>query len=185
MKCLTCDGKGIISNDMYHPSVVCVHCKGSGLEKEKDIGEVMNTCKTCEEVTTAMDMKVGDWVDYKWLGGMFCTHRIVELGDDDVIVEASEDKEDPAYRRRVPRKWCDWGECRNSAHEYETVDHPKHYTFGKFEVIDVIEDWGLDKDYHLGNTIKYIARAKHKGEELENLKKARWYLNRKIAQLEK
>ena len=67
----------------------------------------------------------------------------------------------------------------------DTVNHPKHYTFGKYEVIDVLEDWGLDKEFCLGNTIKYIARAKHKGHELEDLKKAQWYLNRKISQLEK
>lgn len=65
----------------------------------------------------------------------------------------------------------------------DTVNHPKHYTFGKYEVIDVLEDWKLD--FCLGNTIKYIARAKHKGHELEDLKKAQWYLNRKISQLEK
>lgn len=66
----------------------------------------------------------------------------------------------------------------------DKVNHPKHYTFGKLEVIDVLEDWGLDKDFCLGNTIKYIARARHKGNELEDLKKAQWYLNRKIMKLE-
>jgi hypothetical protein len=53
---------------------------------------------------------------------------------------------------------------------------------GQFEVIDVIEDWNLD--FHLGNALKYIARAEHKGHALEDLKKARWYLNRKIERLE-
>lgn len=65
----------------------------------------------------------------------------------------------------------------------DIVNHPPHYTFGTIEVIDVIEDWGLE--FHLGNTVKYIARSKHKGRELEDLKKAQWYLNRKIVQLEK
>ncbi len=65
----------------------------------------------------------------------------------------------------------------------EAVDHPQHYNFGKFEVIDVIEDWGLG--FHEANALKYIARAKHKGHELEDLKKARWYLDRKIQKLEK
>jgi hypothetical protein len=64
----------------------------------------------------------------------------------------------------------------------DVVDHPQHYNFGKIEVIDVIEDWQLC--FHLGNTVKYIARAKYKGRELEDLKKARWYLERKIRQLE-
>ena len=65
----------------------------------------------------------------------------------------------------------------------DIVNHPSHYTFGNIEVIDVIEDWQLE--FHVGNVIKYIARAKYKGRELEDLKKAQWYLNRKVAQLEK
>ena len=65
----------------------------------------------------------------------------------------------------------------------DNVNSPAHYTFGKLEVIDVLEDWQLD--FCLGNTIKYIARARHKGNELEDLKKAQWYLNRKISKLEK
>jgi hypothetical protein len=62
------------------------------------------------------------------------------------------------------------------------VNHPPHYTAGKFEVIDVIEDWGLG--FNLGNTVKYVARSGHKGSRLEDLKKARWYLDREIGRLE-
>jgi hypothetical protein len=65
----------------------------------------------------------------------------------------------------------------------DTVNHPPHYTFGRFEVIDVIEDWKLG--FCLGNAVKYIARAAHKGHELEDLHKARWYIDRHIAALEK
>jgi hypothetical protein len=61
------------------------------------------------------------------------------------------------------------------------VDHPPHYNSGKYEVIDVIEDWGLG--FCLGNALKYIGRYKHKDKPLEDLKKAKWYLNRKIEQL--
>ncbi len=64
----------------------------------------------------------------------------------------------------------------------EKIDHPPHYNFGKYEPIDVIEDWDLG--FHLGNTVKYIARHQHKGSPLEDLKKARWYLDRAIRQLE-
>ena len=58
------------------------------------------------------------------------------------------------------------------------VDHPAHYNTGKFEVIDVIEDWKLN--FNLGNVVKYISRADHKGKALEDLKKAAWYLQREI-----
>jgi len=70
--------------------------------------------------------------------------------------------------------------------EDEAVNHPSHYTFAPgYEVIEVIEAWKLD--YHCGNSIKYIARAgkKHKLTEIQDLKKAIWYLDRKIKLLEK
>lgn len=60
-----------------------------------------------------------------------------------------------------------------------TVDHPPHYNVGKFEVIDVIDDWGLS--FNLGNVVKYVARAEHKGKAVEDLEKAAWYINREIA----
>jgi hypothetical protein len=60
----------------------------------------------------------------------------------------------------------------------DTVNHPPHYTAGKIEVIDFIEDQQLG--YHLGNVVKYVCRADHKGSRLEDLKKAAWYLDREI-----
>lgn len=65
----------------------------------------------------------------------------------------------------------------------EAVDHPPHYNAGTFEVIDVIEDWSLG--FNLGNSVKYIARADHKGKPVEDLKKALWYLTREIARRER
>lgn len=63
------------------------------------------------------------------------------------------------------------------------INHPSHYNRGKIEVIDFIEDQGLS--FHLGNVIKYIARAGYKGDKLEDLKKARWYLDRYINEVMK
>lgn len=62
--------------------------------------------------------------------------------------------------------------------EHDAVNHPSYYTRGKIEVIDFIEDQQLP--YHLGNVVKYVARAGYKGDKLEDLKKARWYLDRYI-----
>ena len=66
----------------------------------------------------------------------------------------------------------------------DSVNHPSHYTDGKIEVIDFIEDKKLN--YHRGNAIKYIARAgkKNKKKEIEDLRKAIWYLNREIERLQ-
>ncbi|NJM54526.1 MAG: DUF3310 domain-containing protein [Verrucomicrobiae bacterium] len=63
---------------------------------------------------------------------------------------------------------------------HDTVNHPAHYNTGKIEVIDFIEDQKLP--YHLGNCVKYIARAGKKDPKKirEDLQKARWYLDRYI-----
>lgn len=62
----------------------------------------------------------------------------------------------------------------------DPVNHPPHYTDGKIEVIDFIEDKKFG--YHLGNAIKYIARAGKKDptKKVEDLKKAIWYIQRAI-----
>jgi len=69
----------------------------------------------------------------------------------------------------------------------EMVDHPAHYggANNPYEVIKVLYAWGLDKSFCLGNAIKYIARHEHKGSALEDLKKARWYLDEHIKQIER
>jgi hypothetical protein len=66
--------------------------------------------------------------------------------------------------------------------EREMVDHPDHYNRGKIEVIDAIEDWDLN--FCEGNVIKYVARHRHKNEPLEDLRKAKWYLERLITKIE-
>lgn len=70
------------------------------------------------------------------------------------------------------------GKVVEEPNKEDVINHPSHYTRGKIEVIDFIEDQQLP--YHLGNVIKYIARAGYKGDKLEDLKKARWYLDRYI-----
>ncbi len=64
----------------------------------------------------------------------------------------------------------------------DPVNAPSHYLLGGVEVITAIEAWGLG--YHLGNVVKYVSRAAHKGDELTDLRKARWFLDRYIERLE-
>lgn len=66
----------------------------------------------------------------------------------------------------------------------DPVNHPSHYTDGKIEVIDYIEDKGLG--FCLGNAVKYISRAGKKDpeKEIEDLRKAAWYINHRIEELE-
>ena len=63
----------------------------------------------------------------------------------------------------------------------ETINHPEHYNKG-IETIAFIESWGMD--FNTGNVVKYLTRAPYKGSEIEDLKKARWYLDRLIEQKE-
>ena len=64
----------------------------------------------------------------------------------------------------------------------DEVNHPKHYSDGrKYEPIDVIEDWDLN--FNLGNVLKYVARAGRKDDIVQDLEKARFYLDREIQRL--
>ena len=68
----------------------------------------------------------------------------------------------------------------------DEINHPDHYAKDrKHEPIDVIEEYGLN--FSLGNVIKYISRAGRKEgvDELVDLKKAAWYLNREIKRRER
>ena len=60
----------------------------------------------------------------------------------------------------------------------DLIKSPPHYTTGGVETIDFIEAKQLN--YNLGNVVKYITRADHKGNRIEDLRKAKWYLEREI-----
>ncbi len=79
----------------------------------------------------------------------------------------------PGYRMgdRIPK-----------VEEPDPVNHPSHYVTDKLEVIDVIEAFGIG--FHLGNVVKYVLRAGRKNNTIEDLKKARWYLDRAIKNME-
>ena len=75
------------------------------------------------------------------------------------------------------------GQNGNTGEHYDAVDHPKHYTShpSGIECIQITEHMG----FNLGNAVKYIWRADLKNDAIEDLKKARWYLDREIAKREK
>lgn len=83
-----------------------------------------------------------------------------------------------AYQEFSYKWFCDGHEKNNK----DNINHPSHYNQGKIEVIDFIIDQKMD--YLGGNIIKYVSRYKHKNG-IEDLKKARWYLERLITEQEK
>ena len=67
--------------------------------------------------------------------------------------------------------------------EIDMVNHPPHYVGHGIEPIEFIESHNLN--FCLGSAVKYIARAPYKGTELEDLKKAKWFLEREIKKHDK
>jgi hypothetical protein len=63
----------------------------------------------------------------------------------------------------------------------DLINHPPHYTKFPVEVIEITEQL----DFCRGNAVKYLCRAGLKGDELEDLRKAQWYVNRAVAKLER
>lgn len=78
------------------------------------------------------------------------------------------------YTERIP-------DVENSHPIGHSISHPSYYTDGKIEVWDFIEDWDLG--YFLGNAVKYISRAGKKSEDtrIEDLEKAKCYINKQLA----
>ena len=126
-----------------------------------------------------------------------------QLGE--LTTDFSEDEINRVFRelehlRKVPRRNCVPADpvsevaCKNigvdnvqldaylQPKDYDPINHPSHYTIG-IEVIDFIESW--DMSYHLGNVLKYLCRAPHKGRQMEDLQKALWYLRRYVRFLTK
>jgi hypothetical protein len=68
----------------------------------------------------------------------------------------------------------------------EMVNHPSHYggEDNPYEAIKVIDAWDLDKDFYLGNAVKYLSRAGKKDNVVQDLKKAIWYIEKKIEKLQ-
>lgn len=128
-------------------------------------------------------VKVGDWIIYKHNQGKF---QGTYTGKVESIKNSIEDGIIIALENGIKIGVLDFVDFADAVslemkQKEDMVNHPKHYTFGKIEVITVIDDWKLG--FYEGQVIKYVGRAKHKKNELEDLKKAQWYLNRLIGQL--
>jgi hypothetical protein len=106
-------------------------------------------------------------------------------------------KTEPKKIRPTPKKWANLNpqievdkyhaKLKNVApyvpmqidmHESDPVNHPAHYKVGGIETIDFIEAKRLN--YNMGNAVKYITRADHKGSRKQDLEKAIWYLKREL-----
>jgi hypothetical protein len=94
----------------------------------------------------------------------------ITMVEDEVTKLTDEQQERLAFALSKPRVRMQAG--------VDNVNHPSHYKVGGIETIDFIEAKKLN--YNIGNVVKYITRADHKGNRKEDLLKAQWYLNREI-----
>ena len=110
----------------------------------------------------------------------FINRRNEALAKPKARMQSSERKEnwETVYVSTSGQSILEGGPTEAELNGTDNVNHPAHYKTGGIETIDFIEAKNLN--YHLGNVIKYLTRADHKGDRLENLKKAQWYLNREI-----
>lgn len=117
-----------------------------------------------------------EWHDQQLNYGLGLMRQADELKQQAAKVKR-DDRDEEALRKLVEQARR-LGESAN-----DNVEKPAHYTKGKIEVIDFLED--QDFNLHAANVVKYVARYRHKGKPVEDLKKARWYLDRLIAREEK
>ena len=103
---------------------------------------------------------------------------------DRVIVEITEDDFKPKLCQDPLKEHVKKCQEHSDSPADDNVNHPSYYTYGQIEVSDFIADKNLN--FFRGNVIKYICRAgkKDPDKEIEDLKKAEWYLNREIDRLE-
>lgn len=135
--------------------------------------------------------KVGDLVTMKSITGLSATGTIEHI--EETYIDIVDNTHDSGSITRFIRSEITDSilidKCSNTSDTQDMVNHPPHYqSENGLEVIDVIETFtnGLNgiEATDTGNVIKYICRWSHKNG-LEDLKKARWYLNHLIERVEK
>ena len=78
---------------------------------------------------------------------------------------------------------CEGGICECKRFGNDLINHPPHYTKGGIDTFDFIK--AKELTYAEGNVIKYVVRSRHKGNRLDDLQKAKWYLEKLIVEAEK
>lgn len=105
------------------------------------------------------------------------------LGESDAPCCDCKYRFDPGTMARLKAKDCFKQKEEKADDEIDMVNHPPHYVGHGIEPIEFIESHNLN--FCLGSAVKYIARAPYKGTELEDLKKAKWFLEREIKKHDK
>ena len=162
----------------------CIHCECS--KSDNPISTIVSCgvtvdCLDYKSVDSAEEVNCEECIYYNMGDG--CEYNYCKKEYDDYYYKEKE-------KNAIKPSHYKAGECEDFTffdvdreENKEMINHPQHYNMGKYEAIDVIEDWQLN--FNLGNTVKYISRAGHKDDIMQDLKKALWYLDREIKRLEK
>lgn len=151
---------------------VMTKCKNCGkMFEQTGKGRPAVNCPACRDMLNKPKKKPADVKD-----------KVIAVKKEDVVAPVISKKETTASYINADSV-SDLYPVNEIKDRDNMIDHPSHYNKGKIEVIDFIEDQGLS--FHLGNVIKYVARAGAKGDKLEDLKKAQWYLDRYINEVMK
>lgn len=198
--CKVCKADIIIKKDPKFDIWTCNnnYCKAQfGKEALRDKSEEAYICHSCNKgIITIYNEKIGMWV---------CSHCRIRHKIDTLRQDFKRYKPSPEKVLNELQYMCDlYGLCyvcgvygcnthnkkpptKPPTEEKNNINHPSHYGGDTlYEVIKVTEAWEelFNIGSHIVTAITYIARAKSKGKELEDLKKAKWYLTRRIKQLE-
>lgn len=111
--------------------------------------------------------------------------KVVHISTSNNSIEKAMEKEFPITMEepKAVNKTQNQGELRTVMRmtindKADPVNHPAHYKYGGIETIDFIE--AKELNYNMGNAVKYITRADHKGNRKQDLEKAIWYLKREL-----
>lgn len=167
--CSECHGRGLV-------------CYGDGVNSDHSLKMATDICKTCKGSGQ-------DYLQYVYLRCHQCNGKGVVYAGHHVLTKhvtacgicygsgQIKMKGEARTMALTPDERKTW-EITPEKEVKEAVMHPKHYNTGKFEVIDVIEDWQLG--FNDGNAVKYIGRHRHKTSPREDLEKALWYIAREL-----
>jgi hypothetical protein len=139
--------------------------------QSKEKAKVAKKAKAAKKTKTKLTLPKPDW---KRLGFFSSDTPVVE----DAVTDTYKDRMmELAYAATTGRAKIRMEGNRGG----DPVNNPAHYTVGGIETIDFIEAKKLN--YRLGNVVKYLTRADHKGNKIEDLRKAQWFLEREIESL--
>jgi transposase len=122
--------------------------------------------------------KANAWLDANPWFGKDAKATAVAVAIHEYILKQGVVADSDEYYKLLDKHMQQAAAAQTALAEEDMVNHPPHYKSGGIETIDFIE--AKELNYRLGNVIKYITRADHKGDRLEDLKKAMWYLQREI-----